>query len=89
LFPDDVRALLPEGAQLVFEDTGEIPMPLAGHVTSSYRSPALGCAFALAMLAGGHRMHGRTVYAPLPEGTVACAVTSPIPYDPDGERRDG
>lgn len=89
LFPDDVRALLPEGAPLVLEDTGEIPMPLAGHVTSSYRSPALGRAFALAMLAGGHQMHGRTVYAPLPEGTVACAVTSPIPYDPDGERRDG
>ena len=89
LFPDDVEALLPEGAQLVLEDTGQIPMPLAGHVTSSYRSPALGRTFALAMLAGGHAMHGRTVYAPLPEGTVACTVTSPVPYDPDGERRDG
>ena len=89
LFPDDVEALLPEGAQLVLEDTGQIPMPLAGHVTSSYRSPALGRTFALAMLAGGHAMHGRTVYAPLPEGTVTCTVTSPVPYDPDGERRDG
>jgi len=73
----------------VLEDGGEIPMPLAGHVTSSYRSPALGRTFALAMLAGGHALHGRTVYAPLPEGTVACTVTSPVPYDPDGERRDG
>jgi sarcosine oxidase, subunit alpha len=89
LFPEDSDALLPEGAQLVLEDTGEIPMPLAGHVTSSYRSPALGRTFALAMLAGGHTMHGRTVYAPLPEGTVACTVGSPSPYDPDGERRDG
>jgi hypothetical protein len=41
------------------------------------------------MLAGGHQMRGRIVYAPLPEGMVACTVTSPIPYDPDGERRDG
>ena len=89
LFPEDPHALLPEGAQLVLEDTGQIPMPLAGHVTSSYRSPALGRTFALAMLAGGHAMHGRTVYAPLPEGTVACTVTSPVPYDPDGARRDG
>ena len=89
LAPADGRTLLPEGAQLVFEDTGEIPMPLAGHVTSSYRSAALGRAFALAMLAGGHQMHGDTIYAPLPEGTLACKVTSPIPYDPDGERRDG
>ena len=89
LFPEDADALLPEGAQLVLEDTGQIPMPLAGHVTSSYRSPALGRAFALAMLSEGQAMHGRTVYAPLPEGTVACTVTSPVPYDPDGERRDG
>ncbi|HKI27984.1 MAG TPA: 2Fe-2S iron-sulfur cluster-binding protein [Actinomycetota bacterium] len=89
LLPVDPEALVPEGAQLVLDDTGRIPMPLPGHVTSSYRSPALGRAFALAMLAGGHDMHGRTVYAPLPEGTVACEVTSPIPYDPDGERRDG
>jgi len=89
LLPDDARALLPEGAQLVVEDTGRIPMPLAGHVTSSYQSAALGRAFALAMLAGGHEMHGTTVFAPLPEGTLACTVTSPVPYDPDGERRDG
>jgi hypothetical protein len=26
---------------------------------------------------------------PLPEGTVTCTVTSPVPYDPDGARRDG
>ncbi|HEY2964796.1 MAG TPA: 2Fe-2S iron-sulfur cluster-binding protein [Actinomycetota bacterium] len=89
LVPADGRMLLPEGAQLVIEDTGEIPMPLAGHVTSSYRSPALGRTFALAMLAGGHEMHGRTVYAPLPEATVPCTVTSSVSYDPDGERRDG
>ncbi len=89
LFPEDTHALLPEGAQLVLEDTGRMPMPLAGHVTSSYRSPALGRTFALAMLAGGHELHGRTVYAPLPEGTVTCTVTSPVPYDPDGARRDG
>jgi sarcosine oxidase, subunit alpha len=89
LLPDDANAPLPEGAQLVLEDIGRIPMPLAGHVTSSYRSAALGRSFALAMLAGGHQMHGRTVFAPLPEGTLACTVTSPVPYDPDGERRDG
>jgi sarcosine oxidase, subunit alpha len=89
LLPDDARAILPEGAQLVVEDTGRIPMPLAGHVTSSYRSAALGRSFALAMLAGGHEMHRRTVFAPLPEGTLPCTVTSPVPYDPDGERRDG
>ena len=33
--------LLPEGAQLVEDDTGRIPMTMIGHVTSSYRSPTL------------------------------------------------
>ncbi|HKE54795.1 MAG TPA: glycine cleavage T C-terminal barrel domain-containing protein, partial [Actinomycetota bacterium] len=86
LFPQEI---LPEGAQLVLDETAETPMPLAGHITSSYRSPALGRPFALAMLEGGHLMHGRTVFAPLRERTVACEVTSPAPYDPEGVRRDG
>jgi sarcosine oxidase, subunit alpha len=86
LFPHEV---LPEGAQLVQDEAAEIPMALAGHVTSSYRSPALGRPFALAMLEGGHGMHGRTVFAPMRDRTVACTVTSPVPYDPEGGRRDG
>ncbi len=89
LLPEDPQALLPEGAQLVLRDTGRIPMPMAGHVTSSYRSPALGRTFALAMVEGGHGLHGRTVFAPLPEGTIAATVTGPVAYDPEGARRDG
>ena len=89
LLPEDPETVLPEGAQLVLDEAAEVPMALAGHVTSSYRSPALGRSFALAMLEGGHGMHGRTVYSPLRERTVACTVTSPVPYDPEGSRRDG
>jgi sarcosine oxidase subunit alpha len=89
LLPEDPEVLLPEGAQIVLQDTAAIPMAMAGHVTSSYRSPALGRTFALAMLKGGHAMHGRTVFAPLPEGTVAATVTPPLFYDPEGARRDG
>jgi sarcosine oxidase subunit alpha len=62
---------------------------MAGHVTSSYHSAALGRMFALAMLERGHDMHGETVYAPLPGGTIAASVTSPVLYDPEGARRDG
>ena len=89
LLPVDAEALIPEGAQIVTEDTGTIPMPMVGHVTSSYRSPALGRTFALAMLARGREMKGRTVFAPMPGGSIAAEVTSPIFYDPDGARRDG
>jgi sarcosine oxidase subunit alpha len=89
LLPEDRSALLPEGAQLVLEDTGAIPMPMAGHVTSSYRSAALGRTFALAMLENGRALHERRVFAPLPDRTIAATVTEPVLYDPEGRRRDG
>jgi sarcosine oxidase subunit alpha len=89
LFPEDPSLVLPEGSQLVLDEDARIPVSLAGHVTSSYRSAALERSFALAMLNGGHDKHGRTVYAPLRDRTVACTVTSPVPYDPEGLRRDG
>jgi sarcosine oxidase subunit alpha len=89
LLPEDPSTVLPEGAQLVLEDTGGIPMPMSGHVTSSYRSPSLDRTFALGLLEDGHGMHGRTVYAPLPEATIAATVTAPVFYDPEGKRRDG
>jgi sarcosine oxidase subunit alpha len=41
------------------------------------------------MLEDGHELYGRTVYAPLPETTVAATVTEPVFYDPEGTRRDG
>ena len=56
--------MLPEGAQLV-RGTGGSPMPMVGHVTSSYRSAALGRTFALAMLEGG-RAARRNGVRPLP-----------------------
>jgi sarcosine oxidase, subunit alpha len=89
LLPHDPEALLPEGAQVVLEDTGRIPMSMAGHVTSSYRSPTLGRTFSLAMVGDGRALHGRTVFAPLPDRTIAAVVTEPVFYDPRGARRDG
>jgi sarcosine oxidase subunit alpha len=89
LLPADPEALLPEGAQLVVKDTGVIPMPMIGHVTSSYRSAALGRTFALAMVNGGRGLIGRELYAPLPDGTISAVVTEPVFYDKEGARRDG
>ncbi len=86
LLPDQ---LLPEGAQLVEEDTGRIPMPMIGHVTSSYGSPALGRPIALAMVERGRSRHGETVYAPLPGGTISAEIAPPVLYDSEGTRRDG
>jgi sarcosine oxidase, subunit alpha len=80
---------IPEGAQLVEEDTGRIPMPMIGHVTSSYRSPSLERPIALAMVEHGRDRHGQTVFAPLPGGAIAAEIVSPVLYDAEGSRRDG
>jgi sarcosine oxidase subunit alpha len=90
LLPTDPSALPVEGAQLV--GTAELPaapVPMLGHVTSSYRSPILERTFALAMLKGGRAMHGATVWAASGGDTIACKVTGPVVYDPEDNRRDG
>ncbi len=87
ILPDDPREVLEEGEQLVETVKDEPPMPMVGHVTSSYTSPSVGRAFALALVKGGRRKHGHKVYAPKADGrTVACTITSPVFFDPEGER---
>jgi sarcosine oxidase subunit alpha len=89
LLPHDHKARLPEGAQLVLDQTEPVPMRMVGHVTSSYDSVALGRTFALALLESGSDRMGETVYAPLEDRVVAAEVTGPVLFDPKNERRDG
>ena len=76
LLPVDPDALLPEGAQLVAPDAdlGATPVPMLGHVTSSYRSAALGRTFALALVKGGRDRIGERVLAPLVDGDVEAEI---------------
>ncbi|AXK36349.1 FAD-dependent oxidoreductase [Streptomyces armeniacus] len=92
LLPWDTRELLPEGGHITEDDPGErpaTPVPSLGHVTSSYRSAALGRTFALALVRGGRERIGGTVHVPLGDRTVAAEVTEPVFYDREGSRRDG
>ncbi|MDH6133338.1 sarcosine oxidase subunit alpha [Kitasatospora sp. MAA4] len=90
LLPVDPAVLLPEGAQLVADAEVAVPTKALGHVTSSYRSAALGRTFALALVAGGRERLGETVYAPLADGgMIAATITDTVLYDPKGTRRDG
>jgi sarcosine oxidase, subunit alpha len=95
LLPEDPGVLLQEGAQLVAAEHAAAapPVPMLGHVTSSYDSAALGRTFALALLAGGRGRIGATVHARTFDGgahhAVPATVTEPILYDPEGARRDG
>ncbi|MGW1028018.1 sarcosine oxidase subunit alpha family protein [Streptomyces sp. NPDC002577] len=90
LLPEDPGTFLPEGTQLVADGVlPEPPVPMLGHVTSSYRSAALGRTFALALIKGGRDRIGERLYAPVGDQLVPVTVASPVLYDPEGARRDG
>ncbi|MDO5493420.1 MAG: glycine cleavage T C-terminal barrel domain-containing protein [Nesterenkonia sp.] len=93
VLPVDGRTLLPEGAQLVGAQTPitpeEGPVPMLGHVTSSYRSAALGRPFGLAMVWDGRNRIGEVVRSPVDGRLVDVELTSPVHFDPEGTRRDG
>jgi sarcosine oxidase subunit alpha len=92
LLPVDPATLLPEGSQLVDEgtDLSQPPVPMVGHVTSSYLSDALGRTFALALVRRGRERLGETVLAPLADGRViAATIADSVVFDPENLRRDG
>jgi sarcosine oxidase subunit alpha len=88
ILTDDPKEVLPEGAQLVFEPTAAVPMPMVGHVTSSYWSPNCGRSIALAVVRGGLERKGDTIYAPLIGRTVSAKIADPAFFDPENKRRD-
>jgi sarcosine oxidase subunit alpha len=93
VLPVDRATRLPEGTQLVAQGSpasaGPEPVPMLGHVTSSYHSEALGRPFGLALIKGGRDRFGEVLLAPVDDRLVEVEVTSPVLYDPEGSRRDG
>ncbi|MFC5218753.1 sarcosine oxidase subunit alpha family protein [Streptomyces coerulescens] len=90
LLPEDPGTLLPEGTHLIADGVLPAPpVPMLGHVTSSYRSAALGRTFALALIKGGRDRIGERLIAAVGDRLVPVTVASPVLYDPEGARRDG
>ena len=85
----DPNAVLPEGSQVVERVLKAPPMPMIGHVTSSYWSETLKRGIALALVAGGHARMGQTVHIPLEDKVLDAVVVSPVFYDPEGKRLHG
>ena len=85
----DGKSRLQEGAQLVEDPDAPLPVPMCGHVTSSYDSACLGHPIALALLVSGGSRKGDTVYACSSQGTVVPVKVVPsVFYDPKGERQN-
>ncbi|TMR37387.1 sarcosine oxidase subunit alpha family protein [Actinomadura geliboluensis] len=93
LLPTDGTTRLPEGTQIIAPHVPvtpqDGPVPMLGHVTSSYHSPALGRPFALALVADGRNRIGETLLAPVGDDLVPVQVAEPVLYDPEGTKRDG
>lgn len=93
LLPVDGSTRLLEGAQLVAATTPispeEAPVPMEGHVTSSYLSAELGRPFALALVKKGRQRLGEIIRVRHGSGFVDAEITSSVFVDPEGSRRDG
>jgi len=89
LLTEDPQQVIPEGAQAVEELRSKPPMPMIGHVSSSYWSAALGHSIALALIRGGRDRMGETISIPLPDRVIRATVTEPVFYDKEGVRQNG
>ena len=89
LLSEDGKTVLPEGAQLVEDPSAPVPVPMCGHVTSSYFSACLGHPIALALVAGGHSRKDETIFASVADGSaIRVRIVSSLFYDPKGERQN-
>ena len=88
LLTDDPATVLPEGAQITEVGASAVtPVPMLGHVTSSYYSPTLKRSIAMALVRSGQQRSGQQVQIPLADGrTVRATVGTTVFYDPEGKR---
>ncbi len=95
LLTDDPACVLPEGGQILAKGTrtppantvATEPVPMLGHVTSSYYSPILKRSIALAVVKGGLGKMGQKVSIDLNGRTVDATISSPVFYDTEGVRQ--
>lgn len=98
LMPVDHGLRLPEGSQVIA--SGDVPdglvngiaaqpVPMLGHVSSSYHSQALGRSFALALVKDGRTRIGEQLMASFEGKFVPVEVHDAVVYDKEGARRDG
>lgn len=93
---EDPEVVLTEGSQIIEEPGRKPPVPMLGHVTSSYMSPELGRSIALAVVRDGIRRRsaqgvesGRDILYAWAHGTAhKIRLVSPVFLDPKGARQN-
>ncbi|HYK12804.1 MAG TPA: sarcosine oxidase subunit alpha family protein [Burkholderiales bacterium] len=93
LLTSDAQTVLVEGSQVIRPDDAQHinrpPVPMIGHVTSSYMSPTLGHSIALALIEDGRRRMNEEVAVFVHGRVVAARIIEPRFYDIKGERLNG
>lgn len=83
---EDPHERLDEGAQIVLDPSAPVPVPMLGHVTSSYFSPACGRTIALALVADGHARMGETIHVTTMAGFARATIRDTVFVDAEGVR---
>jgi sarcosine oxidase subunit alpha len=91
LLPENHEEVIPEGAYLTVQtaqpnNNGKTPH--IGYVTSSYHSPALGRAFALALVADGLNRMGEILAVPIGKKLLRATICEAVFIDKENARRD-
>jgi sarcosine oxidase subunit alpha len=93
LLTDDAYTVLVEGSQVISAaDATRVyrpPVPMIGHVTSSYMSPTLGRSIALALIEDGRRRINERVAVMVRDRAATARIVAPRFYDVKGERLNG
>ena len=91
LVPVDGVTEIPRGAQIVADPNHALPNPMLGEVTSNCYSPNLGHPIGLGIVANGRERDGEVLHAvsPVTNQSVQVRITSPVFFDPQGERLHG
>ncbi|MAY60605.1 MAG: sarcosine oxidase subunit alpha [Rhizobiales bacterium] len=89
LLTEDPKQVLEEGAQIVADPNQPVPMKMLGHVTSSYWSENCGRSIAMALVADGRALEGKTLYVPMADEVIRVTVTGTVFFDQEGERING
>jgi sarcosine oxidase subunit alpha len=93
LLTDDAWRVVNEGSQIVTDAHAHRidrpPVPMTGHVTSSYMSAALGRSIALALVENGRRRIGERVHAVVRGRAFAARIVPPVFFDAEGTRLHG
>ena len=90
LLTEDPTVVLKEGAQIINSSNIIPPVPMFGHVTSSYYSAFLGRSIALALVTNGFKRRddpaNNTIYAWAEGKAVKATIVSPVFVDAEGAR---